>query len=126
MKRSISHLVLLLTLISSFAIAQQRPTLTMQWALGEAGSNVAKTPKALWLQDGTAILYNERLPLEQRTFERFDPATGKTTPALNVQKALASLNSAGANDAKQSGLDWPEDFDVTGNKAAYIFGNDAY
>jgi dipeptidyl-peptidase-4 len=126
MKRSISHLVLLLTLISSFAIAQQRPTLTMQWALGEAGSNVAKTPEALWLQDGTAILYNERLPLEQRTFERFNPATGKTTPVLDLQKALASLKAAGASDEKQTGLEWPEDFDLTGNKAAYVFGNDAY
>ncbi len=98
----------------------------MQWALGAPGSNVARVPKALWLHDGTAILYNERLPKEQRTFERFDPATGKATSMLDVPKALASLKSFISSDNPETGLDWPEDFDVTGTKAAYIFGNDVY
>jgi Tol biopolymer transport system component len=98
----------------------------MQWALGEQGSGVARIPKALWLHDGTAILYNERLSKEQRTFDRFDPATGKTTPILDLPKALASLKSLTADDAHQTGLDWPEDFDVSGTKAAYLFSNDVF
>ncbi len=97
----------------------------MQWALGPAGSSMARTPKALWLQDGTALLYNERLPIEQRTFERFDPATSKSAPLLDAKKALASLKAAGAAE-EVKGLDWPEEFDVTGTKAAYIVDNDLY
>jgi dipeptidyl-peptidase-4 len=124
-RRTIGRLALLLLLLSTSAAAQQRPTLTMQWALGAPGGDVAQVPKALWLHDGTAILYNERLPKEQRTFERFDPVTGKTTPILDVKKALASLKSLISND-EATGLDWPADFDVTGTKAAYLFSNDVY
>jgi dipeptidyl-peptidase 4 len=124
-KRHLTYSAFFLLLISSFAVAQ-RPTLTMQWALGAQGSNIAKTPKALWLEDGTAILYNERLPKAQRTFERFDPATAKSAPILNLQKALASLKSFKVSDDETGGLEWPEEFDATGTKAAYVFDNDAY
>jgi dipeptidyl-peptidase-4 len=124
--RTLVYLFLFVLLLGTFATAQERPALTMQWALGAPGSSVARVPKTLWLHDGSAILYNERLPKEQRTFERFDPATGKATSILDVPKALVSLKSFIASDNPETGLDWPEDFDVTGTKAAYIFGNDVY
>lgn len=128
MRFSRSSRLLILVLLFTFtcAAAQQRPELTMQWALGQPGASIAKTPQALWLNDGTAILYNERLPIEQRTFERFDPSTGKSSPVLDASKAMASLRSAGVTDPEVKGLDWPEDFDVTGKKAAYIFDNALY
>ncbi|MGZ4821242.1 MAG: hypothetical protein ACXVZM_06515, partial [Terriglobales bacterium] len=67
----------LIFFVTAFATAQQRPALTMEWALGDPGANVAKVPKALWLPDGAAIVYNERQPKAERNFERFDPATGQ-------------------------------------------------
>ncbi len=96
----------------------------MKWALGPEGSSVSKTAKALWLRDGTAVLYNERLPRGQRTFERFDPNTRKSSSILDLTRALASLKSV--SGVQEAGLDWPEEFNVSGTKAAYVFGNDAY
>lgn len=121
MKTLLVSLILILAFLS--AAAQQRPALTVQWALGEAGNDAPKVPKAMWLQDGSALMYNERLPKEQRTFERFDLATRKSTPVIDPQRALASLKAAGV---EEKSLDWPEEFDESGSKAVYLFKDDVY
>lgn len=117
----------LLFLVASYSAAQQRPpALTMEWALGDAGSNIANVSKTLWLQDGTVILYNERLPKEQRNFERFNPATGQRHLMLNAGHAIDSLKALLPNDKATEGIAWPEEFDRSGDKAVYLFGNDVF
>ena len=116
----------LVLFVAIFATAEQRPALTMEWALGEAGSGVAKLPRVLWLEDGTAIVYNERMPKAERNFERFDPVTGQLHPMMNVAQALASLKSLLPGNKDIDGLRWPEEFDRAGAKAAYLFEDDVF
>jgi len=112
-------------LFLSSAAAQQRPELTVEWAYGKAGRDVASLPRTFWPQDGSAIIYNARLPEAERNFERFDPASGQRRPMLDLAQAKASLKSLlPGHDAK--GLDWPEEFDRTGSKAAYLFDKDVF
>ena len=47
-----------------------------EWVAG-SGSKVDELPSFVWLQNGTAILDDERLPASQQTFESLDPVTGK-------------------------------------------------
>jgi hypothetical protein len=89
----VRFLGLIIVVTSTFATAQSRPQLTMEWALGEAGSNIARVMRAVWLDDNTAVLYNDQLPQSERTFERLDPASGKRQPLVDASKALASLKS---------------------------------
>src|SRR5689334_20960427 len=125
-QRALGYLVLILIIIgSASAAAQERPKLTVEWSEGDAAGKVAKLPKALWLDNGAAILYNERLPKPERNFESFDPATGKRQPMLNLAQALASLKAALPSEEAKD-LDWPEEFDRAGTKAAYLFADDVF
>jgi dipeptidyl-peptidase-4 len=109
---------------ASFALAQQS-TLTNEWIYSEQGSQVAAVPKFAWLDDGSAILYNTRLPKAQRNFEKLVPSTGQRQPMLKMADAMASLKGLGIDDAKEA-LDWPESFDAVGQRAIYLFKEDIF
>ena len=78
-------------LIAVLQMAAQAPSLTVEWTAGEHASKVAEVPHVKWLDDNSAILYDERKPEAERTLERLDPATGQRTPVLNMSQAMASL-----------------------------------
>jgi len=111
-------------LIAVTVVAQQ-PALTPAWVYGEGGSRVSEVPHVTWVSDGTAIVYNSRLPKAQRNFEKLDPATGKSVPMLKMADAIASLNGLGVTDVKDA-LAWPEEFDAAGQKAIYLFKDDIF
>jgi dipeptidyl-peptidase-4 len=112
--RSKLVVLVLLLLNASSAIAQK--TWSMEWINSPEATHIAEVSKYTWLHDGTAILYDQRKPEAERTFERFDPATGSRRPMLDAAKALASLKAAGA-DVK--GVPWPEGFDSKGERAVF-------
>ncbi len=103
----------------------ETPQLTTQWIVGP-GSRVDEVPSFVWLEDGTAILDDIRLPESQQTFERLDPLTAKRRPVLNMRQAVASLKSiepgAGIHDA----LPWPIVFNRAGKQALYVFNGDIF
>src|SRR5689334_19638319 len=117
--------VFVLWFCSALLIAQQRPELTMEWAIGKEGRSFARVPRVVWLQDGSAALYNVRLPEGERTFEHFDPASGERRPMLDAAKAIASLKALMPNN-ESKGIDWPDDFDKSASKAAYIIDKDVF
>ena len=116
---------ILLITIALTVTAQERPTLTNEWIFGPEGSQVAAVPKMTWTTDGSAIIYNVRLPKAQRNFEKLDPETGKSVPMLNMAQALASLNQLGIAEVKDV-LPWPEEFDASGKQAIYLFKDDVF
>lgn len=124
----ISELMLLPVIVlaaSTFAASQKEP-LTAEWIYGEQGSHVADVPHCAWLDDGTAILYDSRLPESQRTFERLDPSTGKRHAVLDMRKAVASLAGLGNVAEVRDALPWPRTIDGSGKLAAYEFHGDIF
>jgi dipeptidyl-peptidase-4 len=103
-----------LFLNASSVIAQK--TWSMEWINSPEASHIADVSKYAWLPDGTAILYDQRKPEAERTFERFEPATGLRRPMLDAAKAVASLKAAGA---EVKGVPWPEAFDSKGQHAVF-------
>jgi hypothetical protein len=77
-------------LLAGSGLHAQRPILTTEWVAG-LGSEVDKVPSFVWLENGTAILDDVRLPAPQQTFESLDPVTGKRRPLLNMRRAVDSL-----------------------------------
>ena len=116
--------VFFLLLTAAVTLAQQ-PTLTNEWIYSEQGTHVAEVPTFIWLDDGTAIIYNTRLPRAQRTFEKLVPPTGQRQPILKMADALASLRQLGIEDVKDA-LDWPQSFDASGQHAIYEFKSDIF
>jgi dipeptidyl-peptidase-4 len=112
--------------ICPVAWSAQRGSLTAEWIYGEEGSHIAAVPLHLWLDDGTAILYDTRLPKAQRTLEKFDPLTGQRHPALDVAAAVASLAALSKVTEGKEALTWPEAIDSAGNQALYEFKGDIF
>jgi dipeptidyl-peptidase-4 len=124
--RSFRPLVILLIIASACAGFAQKPTLTNEWIFSpQGGARVAAVPKFQWLDDGSAIMLNTRLPKPERRFERLLPATGKSEPMFEMSTAINSLQRLGITDARES-LDWPESFDDSGTRAIYLFQNDIF
>jgi hypothetical protein len=73
------HTLLLTIVLGAASALAASPTepLTAEWVYGEQGSHVADVPQYAWLNDGTAVLYDMRLPESQRTFKKLDPSTGQ-------------------------------------------------
>jgi dipeptidyl-peptidase-4 len=117
---------LFVNLISPGAWAQSRPTLSAEWIFSEQGHSVAATPQFQWLVDNTALLYDIRQPESIRTFERYDPATQKRQPILEMSKAVASLQSLDSSAKVTQSLPWPDGFDKAGRRAVYIFHGDIF
>jgi dipeptidyl-peptidase-4 len=99
--------------------------LTPQWIVGP-GSKVDDVPLFVWLEDGTAILDDLRIPQSQPTFERLDPVTAKRSPVLDMKHAVASLKSIEPGASVQDALPWPAAFNRAGKQALYIFNGDIF
>jgi dipeptidyl-peptidase-4 len=106
--------------------AQQAPVLTTAWIYSEEGAHIAEVPEVAWLQDGSVLLFDNRLPESQRTFEKLDPATGNRQAALNMSQAVTSLASLGKDLSPGKALPWPTAFDSAGHRAVYLFHGDVF
>lgn len=113
-------------IFGSAAFAQEKPKLTVEWLYSEEGKNVARLPSFVWLNDGTAFIYDSIEPAEKRTIMRFDPKTGMKSPAVDAKKSLASLKSLLDRKALPKSLPWPSDFSASGKLALYMFKDDIY
>jgi dipeptidyl-peptidase-4 len=113
-------------IFGSFSFAQEKPKLTVEWLYSEEGRSVGRLPSFVWLNDGTALIYDPLEPIEKRTIEKFDPKTGMKSPAVDAKKALASLKSLLGKEEGPKSLPWPLAFSVSGKLAVYIFKDDIY
>ncbi|MFQ6113018.1 MAG: S9 family peptidase [bacterium] len=113
-------------LLAPVAVCQEKEQITVEWIYSDARNQVSALPRFVWLENNTALLYDLRKPKEERTFEKFDPGSGKLTPAIDKSKAIASLNSLrGAEDSTEV-LSWPLSFDREGQRAVYLLKGDIY
>jgi WD40 repeat protein len=87
---------------------------------------VDQVPSFVWLENGTAILDDVRLPASQQTFESLDPVTGKRRPLLNMRRAVDSLKAIEPSADIHDALPWPITFDSAGKQALYIFDGDIF
>ena len=122
------HTFLLTIVLGAASALAASPTepLTVEWVYGEQGSHVADVPQYAWLNDGTAVLYDTRLPESQRTFEKLDPSTGQRHAVLDMSKAVGSLASLQRIPEVKQALPWPRAFDGAANLAAYEFHGDIF
>lgn len=123
----------ILSLVFSFqlflvqsAAAQEKETITLEWIYSEEGKTVDEVPKVFWLENNTALFYDIRRPGVERIFEIFDPASGKLTPAVGRDKAIASLQTFISENDTSKYLEWPDSFDPHGRQAVYVLEGDIF
>lgn len=99
--------------------------MTVDAAFSEEATATQAVPQVRWLSDGSALLYDRLAGASERTFMRLDPKTRKQVPALDMARALKSLEAAGVDDVPEV-LNWPIAFTDCGNRAVYEFDDDFF
>ena len=64
------------------AIAQNE-RLSLEWIFSEEGKTATSLPDHAWLNDGTLMIYDKRVPKLERTIESYDPANGRRREAVD-------------------------------------------
>ncbi len=107
-------------------LAQPSEALTVDWITSPEADAIIRLPKHFWMADGAVLLFDERKPPAERTFERLDPETGLRRAAVDRPAALASLAALGPDTPSADALTWPISFDRSGAFGLYAFGDDLY
>lgn len=123
-------LSILLIFLSAAAIslfAQEKREITPEWIYSDEAEMISAVHQFTWLADNTAILFDKRKPSAERQFMKFDPENpDKTSPLLDHEKAVASLQAHIGKADSTSSLKWPDFFDQNGKRAIYIYSNDIF
>ena len=94
MKSRTAHaawIVAVLLFCGSAVQAEKEGRLSLDWAFSDEGKNVAALPAHAWLESGAALLYDRRLPKDERTIESFNPKTGKRKALFQADKIKTPL-----------------------------------
>lgn len=107
------------------SFAQEKKKITIEWRYSPEAQSITQLPNVQWLDNGMAMFYDTKKPLDQRTIEIFDPNTLTLKPALDIKKAYESLKQI-LGDKTPPMLTPPNIYDKNGSKAVYNFGGDIF
>ena len=127
MRYLILSLLTLLLFICACGDSADDNRITVEWIYSDTAKAIATVPKYQWLDDNTAILFDTRLEKKERTFLKLDPQTqSELGPAVDREKALASLQEYLGKEDSTEYLEWPLSFDPYGNYAVYLYKKDIF
>ncbi|MFQ5706839.1 MAG: S9 family peptidase [bacterium] len=108
------------------SFTQEKKQITVDWIYSDSSSALTALPRFVWLKNSTAIFFDLRKPKAERTFELFQPKSGKRTALVDNDKAIHSLKTALGKEDTTLNLSWPRAFDGEGKSAVYLIGGDIY
>ena len=127
MRYLILSLLTLLLFICACGDSTDDNRITVEWIYSDTAKAIAAVHKYQWLEDNTAILFDTRLEKKERTFLKLDPQTqSELGPAVDREKALASLQEYLGKEDSTEYLEWPLSFDPYGNYAVYLYKKDIF
>ena len=107
--------------------AAEPQRLTVETIFSDEFRDSVSVPSHAWLDDGSLLLFDKRLPEGERGLERLDPATGNRRPACDRVRALASLAALAGNTASAPKvLEWPDVLLPNGSVALYLLEGDLF
>lgn len=117
--------ILLVTLFTVLTFAQEEKKLSIEWRYSPEAMMITRLPNLQWLENGTAMMFDIRKPVAERTIELFDPAAASSKPALDMKKALENLKILRGDNVPQT-LSQPAQFDKKGKQCFYLFSGDIF
>ena len=127
MRYLILSLLTLLLFICACGDSADDNRITVEWIYSDTAKAIATVHKYQWLEDNTAILFDTRLEKKERTFLKLDPQTrSELVPAVDREKAVASLQEYLGKEDSTEYLEWPLSFDLYGNYAVYLYKKDIF
>ena len=125
MRNTFKISILIILMCTVILIAQEKNEITVEWIYSNASAELTAIQRTIWLDNNTLLLYDQRKPRENRTFEIYDPESGKTSDAVNAAQAVANLNSLLEN-TNNDHLTWPLAFNAKGTLALYLIQKDIF
>jgi dipeptidyl-peptidase-4 len=125
-QRHLLAVLVFILLLSPCVLAQDKEEITVEWIYSNKSVEISSLPSFTWLNDGTALLYDNRKPPKDRTFEILDPASGNRTPALDKEKSLSSFKALTEKTFPQRLLFQPTAVDLNGKRTAYLYQGDVF
>jgi dipeptidyl-peptidase-4 len=119
-------ILVFILLLSPIVLAQDKEEITIEWIYSNKSTEISALPSFTWLNDGRILLYDNRKPPKERTFEFLDPASGERTPALDKEKALSSFKELTEKTFPQRILFSPLAVDLNGQRTAYLYQGDVF
>lgn len=125
-KHYLLAVLVLVLLLSPYLLAQEKEEITVEWIYSNKSAEISSLPSFTWLNDGTVLLYDNRKPPKERTFEIFDPRSGNRSPALDKEKAMSSFKELSEKSFPQRLLFRPVAVDLNGRRTAYLYQGDIF
>ena len=119
-------LIILFGGITAQNLAQIPDQLTIEWIYSSERKQLEKVPDYVWLEDGTAMIYDQSITGKSLTYEQFDPSTLQRIPILDMSAALKSLENYLKDEEIPTRLPWPISFNSQGKRAVFTFENDIF
>ncbi len=116
---------LIIQTVPSHAFEERRQGLTLDWIFDWTAQAKLGIPYYVWLNDDRALLFDARLPEQERTLEFLDPKTGRRWPAVDKGKALEQFKSV-LGERAPSLLSWPTAVDPSGRAFIYLMDGDLF
>ncbi len=111
-------------LLASYSAIADEERLSLDWIFSEEGKSAVSIPAHVWLQDGTVLLYDERVDTSLRTIEAYDPANGRRREVVSANKVLVEMTEVLSPDEPFTELEWPDAIASNGRWAAYEKSDD--
>lgn len=129
MKRN-RHLVFLILLsailfLSSSILEGAPKRLTVEWLYDDLIQEKFRSPRHMWLNNGTVLLLDYQRERDKRNLEILDPETGKRSGAVKRAQLLADLKKEAGGEAPEF-IQWPDVVDPNGQAFVYIIDGDLY
>ena len=125
-KRIISYLVCVFVLLtgSNWLAASSQPVSIENMFSRELLEKLS-IPQFVWLENGKALLLDNRIELGKRNFELLDPKNGKRQVISDSGKIQALFKNY-FPESPLTGLYWPDALDSQGKQAVYLLDNDLF
>jgi dipeptidyl-peptidase-4 len=124
MRQSLVRTIVLFTFFACGQAPAQDERLGLDWVFSEEGKAAMALPRHAWLDDGMLVLYDTRLPKNERTLETFNPENGRRRDLVDADRVIAGMTEILEPDEPIEEPGWPAAFDPKGRWAAYVKSDD--
>ncbi len=126
MKRFLLAILVIALIPYADVFSQEKEEITVKWIYSDKSAEISTLPSFTWLNDGRILLYDNRKPPKERTFEFLDPSNGNRIQALDKEQALSSFKELSEKPLPQGLLFQPVSVDLNGEHTAYLYHGDVF